>query len=86
VDGKETYSSSRTGMNFTELASILVRENTWIGANLDGGGSTTLVVRDEVDGEPRILNTPCGENVYISRGLTYKLRSVANHFGLRIKQ
>lgn len=86
MDGKETYNVNRTGMTFTEVATILVREGAWIGANLDGGGSTTMVVRDELDGQPRILNTPCGENPYMSRGETFKVRSVANHFGLRMKQ
>ena len=44
-----------------------VRHGAWIGSNQDGGGSTTLVIRDEVDGQPTILNQPCGEDAYMCR-------------------
>jgi lysozyme len=85
VDGKETYNTNRTGMTFTEVASILVREGAWVGANLDGGGSTTMVIEGD-DLQPSILNTPCGENPYTdSHGVVHRVRSVANHFGIYIR-
>lgn len=84
VDGKETYSLNRTGATFDELAQILIDNGAWIGVNLDGGGSTTLVVED-VDKSQRILNVPCGENAIQVSGKTYKLRPVANHFGVYVK-
>jgi GH25 family lysozyme M1 (1,4-beta-N-acetylmuramidase) len=85
VDGVETAGTlTRSGMTFAEVANILVKHGAWVGANQDGGGSTTLVVRDEQDGQPRILNEPCGTESYASRGRTYRLRSVANHLGIRL--
>ncbi len=84
VDGQETPGTLvRSGMTFSEVANILVKQGAWVGSNQDGGGSTTLVVRDEQDNQPKILNEPCGTESYSSRGKTYKLRSVANHFGIR---
>jgi len=84
VDGQENPGTlTRSGMTFAEVADILVKHGAWIGSNQDGGGSTTLVVRDEQDNQPRILNEPCGTESYVSRGRTYKLRSVANHFGIK---
>ncbi len=84
VDGAETYNEkTRSGMNFTEVASVLVRHGAWMASNQDGGGSTTMVVRDEADGAVRILNQPCGEEPYACRGKTYSLRPVANAFCIR---
>jgi hypothetical protein len=84
VDGKETNDErTRSGMNFTEVATILVRHGAWIGSNQDGGGSTTLCIRDERDGGLTILNEPCGETPYMCRGKLYRVRPVANHLGIR---
>ena len=84
VDGKETYNDhTRSGMNFTEVATILVRHGAWIGSNQDGGGSTTLAIRDEKDGAVTMLNDPCGEAPYVCRGRAYSVRPVANAFGIR---
>lgn len=84
VDGKETYDErTRSGMNFVEVATILVRHGAWIGSNQDGGGSTTLCIRDQTDGGVTILNEPCGELPFQCRQRSYKLRPVANHFGIR---
>jgi GH25 family lysozyme M1 (1,4-beta-N-acetylmuramidase) len=84
VDGKETYDvRSRMGMNFREVAEILVRHGAWFGSNQDGGGSTTMAIRDEHDGQVSILNEPCGEEPYMCRGKPYRMRPVANHFGIR---
>ena len=84
VDGMETNDEkTRSGMTFTEVATILVRHGAWIGSNQDGGGSSTLVIRDERDGGVTILNEPCGEIPYTCRGKLYRIRPVANHFGIR---
>jgi GH25 family lysozyme M1 (1,4-beta-N-acetylmuramidase) len=84
VDGAETQSEkTRSGMNFTELASLLIRHGAWIGSNQDGGGSSTMVIRDDKDGAVRILNQPCGEAPYVCRGKLYSVRPVANAFCIR---
>lgn len=84
VDGAETYSTkTRSGMSFTEVAAILIRHGAWIASNQDGGGSTTMAVRDDKDGEVRILNEPCGEAPYVCRGKKYRMRPVANAFCIR---
>jgi hypothetical protein len=84
VDGAETYNEkSRSGMNFTEVATILVRHGAWIASNQDGGGSTTLVIRDDKDGAVSILNEPCGEVAYTCRDRVYRIRPVANALGIR---
>jgi hypothetical protein len=70
-------------MTFTELATLLVRHGAWIGSNQDGGGSSTLAIRDERDGRARILNEPCGEAPFLCRDRMYSIRPVANHFGIR---
>lgn len=84
VDGKETYNAHRTGASFDELAEIMLDNGAWMAVNLDGGGSTTLVA-EGADGQPRILNAPCGENQITVGGRLYRLRAVANHFGIYIK-
>jgi hypothetical protein len=84
VDGAETYNTKgRSGMNFTEVAAIMIREGAWIASNQDGGGSTTMAVRDDKDGGVRILNEPCGEAPYTCRGKIYSVRPVANAFCIR---
>ena len=84
VDGAETYNEkTRSGMNFTEVAWLLIRHGAWMGSNQDGGGSTTMAVRDDKDGATRILNQPCGEAPYMCRGKLYSVRPVANAFCIR---
>ncbi|HET6845962.1 MAG TPA: phosphodiester glycosidase family protein, partial [Anaerolineales bacterium] len=84
VDGAETYSErTRSGMNFTEVAYLLLRHGAWIGSNQDGGGSTTMAIRDDRDGAVRLLNEPCGEGSYTCRGRVYAVRPVANAFCIR---
>lgn len=45
VDGRQTHSA---GMNLHELADLMISLGVHYGVNLDGGGSTTMVVRDSV--------------------------------------
>jgi hypothetical protein len=49
VDGR---SEKSVGMTTTELGALLIELGAWQGMNFDGGGSTTMVVKDN------IVNTP----------------------------
>jgi hypothetical protein len=49
VDGRQARS---VGMNFKEMAEFLLSIGVWNAVNLDGGGSTTMIIRD------RIVNSP----------------------------
>jgi hypothetical protein len=76
VDGREFASQ---GVNFDELADMLIEYGAYTGIALDGGGSSTMVI-EGVDGRPRVLNTPINENV------AGKERAVANHLGISLKK
>lgn len=52
VDGRQATS---IGMNFQEMADFLLSIGVWDAINLDGGGSTTMVVKG------RIVNSPSDE-------------------------
>ncbi len=54
VDGRQNES---VGMTFAELSDLMVKLGVYQGLNLDGGGSTTMVVRDSV------VNFPSGGGV-----------------------
>ncbi|MBL7067399.1 MAG: phosphodiester glycosidase family protein [Candidatus Marinimicrobia bacterium] len=49
VDGRQSISR---GMNLIELADFMVSIGVYKGMNLDGGGSTTMIVRDKVENSP----------------------------------
>lgn len=49
VDGRQESSSGITLVNFADL---MIKEGIYQGLNLDGGGSTTMVVRSEVVNSP----------------------------------
>jgi hypothetical protein len=49
VDGRQAAS---LGMNFDEMAAFLLDLGAWDAVNLDGGGSTTMVVADSVANRP----------------------------------
>jgi len=69
IDGRQGgYSESATTAEAAEWARLLGAYNA---LNLDGGGSTTLVV-EGADGRPEVLNRPSGQ---------YE-RRVANHLGV----
>jgi hypothetical protein len=53
VDGRQPGVSE--GMSLLELANLMLRFDCVQALNLDGGGSTTMVIADP---EPRVLNTP----------------------------
>lgn len=47
------------GLSVTELARLMADElGVWHALNLDGGGSSTLVLRDQVTGVARVANSP----------------------------
>lgn len=75
VDGRQPGYSE--GVSLPELAELLLSHGAIDGANMDGGGSSAMVIRG-VDGKPRILSSP------VDSGIPGKERAVANHLGLYI--
>lgn len=70
VDGVE-YES---GMTLDQLSTMLIEQGAVIGVNMDGGTSSTMVVRDEITNQPIIYgNDPRSKN-----------KSVANILGIKI--
>lgn len=57
VDGRQPERSE--GVTLFELAEMMLAEGAQVAINLDGGGSTTLVIRGQ-DGKGRVLNVPVG--------------------------
>ncbi|MGM0739144.1 MAG: phosphodiester glycosidase family protein [Bacteroidota bacterium] len=55
VDGRQLTS---VGMSYREMAAVLLELGAWYAVNLDGGGSTTMVIRNEVANSP---SDPGGE-------------------------
>jgi GH25 family lysozyme M1 (1,4-beta-N-acetylmuramidase) len=79
VDGKDYW--SKDGMNFWEVAQVMIDLGCDFAVMLDGGGSTTLSAMQ--NGEAKLLNIPCGEDDV--SGYEYPMRRVANVFGVRAK-
>ena len=77
VDGRQPFYSA--GMTLSELADLMISLGAHYAMNLDGGGSSTLVVRGK-DGAPRILNSP------IDQYIPGRERAVANHLGIYFKK
>jgi len=74
VDGRQFGHSG--GVSTAELASLFQRLGAWDAINLDGGGTSTLVVAGP-DGKPQILNRP------VHRGIPGQERLSACHLGVR---
>jgi exopolysaccharide biosynthesis protein len=74
VDGRQIGAAA--GMTGEELRAELEKLGVWTAINLDGGGSTTLVVRDRKEGDWDVLNRP-------SDG---KERPVATVVGVMVKE
>jgi len=72
VDGRQPGFSE--GATLTELAEILISKGAYTAMNLDGGGSTTLVM--ERGGRASLLNSP------INNGIPGRERPVGNHLGI----
>jgi exopolysaccharide biosynthesis protein len=56
IDGRRPGTAS--GMTGTEMGQEMLRLGCTDALNLDGGGSTTLVVRDPESGEEKVVNRP----------------------------
>lgn len=72
VDGKQPRYSE--GTTISQLATLLQSLGVTDAINLDGGGSSTLAVREESG--PRLLNRPCHTKI------PGRQRPVANHLGV----
>jgi hypothetical protein len=73
IDGRQPGTSE--GATLGELAEILLEYGAHNAMNMDGGGSSTLVIEGE-NGQPVILNSPIDGNV------PGRERPVANHLGI----
>lgn len=74
VDGRQPNYSE--GASLLELADIAVQYGAYTALNLDGGGSSTLVIEGS-DGRPQLLNSPIHGRIPPGRE-----RPVANHLGI----
>jgi hypothetical protein len=72
VDGRQPHYSD--GVTLPELSKIVMELGVDTAINLDGGGSTTLVVSDR--NEPSLLNSP------VRNRIPMRQRPVANHLGI----
>ncbi|MFN8411284.1 MAG: phosphodiester glycosidase family protein [Anaerolineales bacterium] len=77
VDGREFGVSE--GVTLTELANLLLSYGVYDGVNMDGGGSSAMVIKG-ADGKARTLNTAIDQNV------PGQERAVANHLGVFVKK
>lgn len=73
VDGRQPFYSE--GMTVQELARLMLSIGAQYAMDLDGGGSSTMVVQGR-DGKPRVLNSP------IDQRIPGRERPVANHLGI----
>jgi exopolysaccharide biosynthesis protein len=73
VDGRQPGYSD--GATFGDLVAIVRQYGGWDGLNLDGGGSTDLVIEGP-NGQPEVLNCP------INNSIPGRERAVANHLGI----
>jgi len=76
ADGRQP--GRAVGLTLAELAAVFQMIGAWDALNLDGGGSTALVVTDD-SGAPRVVNTP------IHAGAPGNLRQVANNLGFHLQ-
>ena len=72
VDGRQPFYSE--GLNLIQLTDIFKELGAYTALNLDGGGSSTLVIKQ--NGQPKVLNAP------IHTRVPMRQRPVANHLGI----
>lgn len=77
VDGRQPLYSE--GITLNELAHLMISLGAQYAMNLDGGGSSTMVVEGN-DGRPRILNSP------IDNYIPGRERPVADHLGVYVSK
>ena len=73
VDGRQPGYSE--GMTFPELADAMISAGAFTAVNMDGGSSSTMVIRG-INGEPILINRPIDLNI------PGKESPVANHLGI----
>lgn len=73
VDGRQPFYSE--GVTVQEMAELMIYYGGDNAINLDGGGSSTLVIQDPVTGQYKVMNSPINF-------LWGRERPVANHFGV----
>jgi exopolysaccharide biosynthesis protein len=73
ADGRQPFYSE--GMTTAELAKLMISLGAQYAMNLDGGGSSTMVVQDRA-GHARVLNSP------IDSYIPGRERPVGNHLGV----
>ncbi|MCX8157832.1 MAG: phosphodiester glycosidase family protein [Verrucomicrobiae bacterium] len=78
IDGRQSDSD---GAKDYETADWLIRFGAYNGMNLDGGGSTCMVMANEC-GDPVILNDP---SIYYATGGQTTMRSVGHNIGFYAK-
>jgi uncharacterized protein YigE (DUF2233 family) len=76
VDGKQRFYSE--GLKNVELAEVMAKLGVDTALNLDGGGSTTLVMATPTG--PRVMNAPIQNKIPMNE------RPVANHLGFYAKE
>lgn len=76
VDGRQDGYSE--GITLPELTALFIELGARSAINLDGGGSSTLVLGD-VDGGERVANSP------IHTSIPGRERAVGNHIGVRLR-
>jgi GH25 family lysozyme M1 (1,4-beta-N-acetylmuramidase) len=76
VDGRQPGYSE--GMTLPELANEMVSFGAFTAVNMDGGSSSTMVLRG-INGQPLLVNKP------IELGIPGKQSPVANHLGVLLK-
>jgi hypothetical protein len=81
VDGRRPEYS--LGLSRPEMASELIRLGCWSGLGLDGGGSATLIMRDD-KGELQVMNRP-SDGYQLAIPLSIE-RPVASALGIRLKR
>ena len=77
VDGRQPFYSE--GATLTQLADLLIEYGVYTAMNMDGGGSSTLVIENE-NGKAEVLNSP------IDSHIPGRERPVANHLGVYVDQ
>jgi len=77
IDGRQTGYSE--GATFPELANFLLSLGVYAGLNLDGGGSSAMVIEGELGG-PFVLNSP------IEGMIPGNESAVSNHLGFWVKK
>lgn len=76
VDGSQPYYSE--GLTIRELADVIIDYGGHTALNLDGGGSSVMVIEGQ-DGKPEMLNSPINDRIPGNE------RPVGNHLGIYVE-